>query len=428
MRKIFTLFLSLLVLSTFADNKWVGGDISLLPSYIDHGAHYYQTDGTPIDNPLQFFHDQGMNAMRVRLFVNPGNASSTDKEQGVVQDLDYVKRLGKMIKDAGMAFMLDFHYSDTWADPAKQWTPKDWEGLSDYDLNQTIYTYTKEVLQQLKEVGAAPDFIQTGNEISYGMLWGRSTDSASQLKKCHPNSDNNWTRFTSLLKNAISACREVLPDAKVIIHTERVAQPNILKAFYEKMDTYGVDYDIIGLSYYSYYHGKLSALDTAITQLESSFPNKKIMLVEVGYYHDWQPNGVTYDLSGTYPISGEGQKAFTEALIETVNKHANVNGLFWWFMEANEYGLDWNTNRVTHDWYNAGLFDNQTGRAEPAIYVLKNFTAEGDGIHTVKTTPSATNHALDGRTTIHTLDGRKVGSQGRLPKGIYIVDGKKVVF
>ena len=152
------------------------------------------------------------------------------------------------------------------------------------------------------------------------------------------------------------------------------------------------------------------------------------MLVEVGYYHDWQPNGVTYDLSGTYPINGEGQKAFTEALIETVNKHANVNGLFWWFMEANEYGLDWNTNRVTHDWYNAGLFDNQTGRAEPAIYVLKNFTAEGDGIHTVKTTPSTTYHALDGRTTIHTLDGRKVGSQGRLPKGIYIVDGKKVIF
>ena len=423
-RKLITLIIITVFTLQLQAQKYVGGDISMLPKYEEAGVVYKDKTGATVSDPLAFFKQEGWNAMRVRLFVDP----SKDADKAVCQDIDYVKKLGKRIKDAGLQFMLDFHYSDTWADPAKQWTPKDWEGLRDYDLNQTIYTYTKEVLQQLKEVGAAPDFIQTGNEISYGMLWGRSTDSASQLKKCHPNSDNNWTRFTSLLKNAISACREVLPDAKVIIHTERVAQPNILKAFYEKMDTYGVDYDIIGLSYYSYYHGKLSALDTAITQLESSFPNKKIMLVEVGYYHDWQPNGVTYDLSGTYPISGEGQKAFTEALIETVNKHANVNGLFWWFMEANEYGLDWNTNRVTHDWYNAGLFDNQTGRAEPAIYVLKNFTAEGDGIHTVKTTPSATNHALDGRTTIHTLDGRKVGSQGRLPKGIYIVDGKKVIF
>ena len=177
-----------------------------------------------------------------------------------------------------------------------------------------------------------------------------------------------------------------------------------------------------GLSYYSYFHGNLTALNTALTQLESSFPDKKIMLVEVGYYHDWQPENVTHNLSGTYPINGEGQKKFTEALIETVNKHANVNGLFWWFMEANEYGLDWNTNRVTRDWYNAGLFDNRTGRAEPALYVLKNFTAEGTGIHDANiATPSS-------RKTVHTLDGRRIDKNSQLPSGIYIINGKKVVY
>jgi len=421
MRKVLTTLCCLLALTATAGDKWVGGDISLLTSYIDHGAHYYQADGTPIGSPLQFFADQGMNAMRVRLFVDPANASSADKEQGVVQDLAYAKRLGKMIKDAGMALMLDFHYSDSWADPAKQWTPKSWEGLSDADLYDTIYKYTKEVLQAMKDAGAAPDMIQTGNEISYGMLWGRSTDSAGQLKKCHANSDANWTRFTTLLKRAIAACREVLPEAKVIIHTERVAQPNILKAYYEKMASYGVDYDIIGLSYYSYYHGSLSALNTALTQLESSFPQKKIMLVEVGYYHDWQPSNVSYDLSSTYPINGEGQKKFTEALIDIANRHTNVNGLFWWFMEANECGLDWNTQRVTKDWYNAGLFDNQTGRAEPAIYVLKNFVGGSDGIRDIQGTPRF-------KSIIHTLDGRPVGTSSPLPKGIYIVDGKKVAF
>jgi len=187
------------------------------------------------------------------------------------------------------------------------------------------------------------------------------------------------------------------------------------------MKTYGVEYDIIGLSYYSYYHGTLDALNTALNQLESRFSDKKIMLVEVGYFHDWQADDAKYDLSKTYPITGEGQKAFTEALIETVNKHANVNGLFWWFMEANEYGLDWNTKRVTDGWYNAGLFDNQTGRAEPALSVLKNFLGESAGIN-------QTRWQKDTNNRIYTIDGRQVGDAKVLPSGIYIVNGKKVIF
>ena len=421
MRQIITILLLTLTLPTFADGKFVGGDISLLPSYIDHGAKYYDNAGNAINDPLAFFGEQGLNAMRVRLFVNPENAPSDHKGQGVVQDLAYVKRLGKMIKDAGMALMLDFHYSDTWADPAKQWTPAAWAGLSDNELYERIYGYTREVLQEMNAAGATPDFIQTGNEISYGMLWGRSSDNASQLKKCYTNNDSNWSRFCQLLKNAIKACREECPKAQVIIHTERVSQPNVLLAFYDKMKTYGVEYDIIGLSYYSYYHGNLDALNTALNQLESRFSDKKIMLVEVGYFHDWQTDDAKYDLSKTYPITGEGQKAFTEALIETVNKHANVNGLFWWFMEANEYGLDWNTKRVTDGWYNAGLFDNQTGRAEPALSVLKNFLGESAGINQTQRQKDTNKH-------IYTIDGRQVDSATALPSGIYIINGRKIVY
>lgn len=111
--------------------------------------------------------------MRVRLFVNPENASATDKGQGVCQNLDFVKKLAKRIKTAGMSLILDFHYSDSWADPAKQWTPKDWEQLNDEGLYTEIYKYTADVLKELVKIGATPDFIQTGNEISYGMLWGK---------------------------------------------------------------------------------------------------------------------------------------------------------------------------------------------------------------------------------------------------------------
>ena len=421
MRKLLTLILCVVAMPMLADGKYFGGDISLLPSYVSHGAKYLATDGTPIDAPLPYFGEQGMNAMRVRLFVNPENAPSDHKGQGVVQDLEYVKALGKQIKDAGMALMLDFHYSDTWADPVKQWTPKAWADLSDDQLYDKIYTYTKEVLQQMKAAGATPDFIQTGNEISYGMLWGRSTDPTSQLKKVYTNSDANWPRFTTLLKRAIEACREECPSAQVVIHTERVANANVLKAFYQKIRDYSVDYDIIGLSYYPYYHGTLNTLNNALTQLESNYPDKKIMIVEVGYYHDWQPSGVDYDLSATYPINGEGQKAFTLALIDILNNHANVNGMFWWFMEANEYGLDWNTQRVTDNWYNAGLFDNQTGKAEPALYVLKNFMDESVGIAEHQSVAKPAGGA-------YSLDGRRIDTTAKsLPPGIYIINGKKSV-
>ena len=416
MKKALTLLLLTMTLTTMAGDKYVGGDISLLPSYIDHGALYYDISGNAIDNPLTYFGEQGMNAMRVRLFVNPANASSSDKDEGVVQDLAYVKRLGKMIKDAGMALMLDFHYSDTWADPSKQWTPAAWANMSDDELYTQIYTYTKEVLQEMKAAGATPDFIQTGNEISYGMMWGKKSDSASALKKCYTNNESNWPRFTTLLKNAIAACREECPAARVIIHTERVSQPNILQAFYEKMDRYGVDYDIIGLSYYSYYHGTLNGLDKALQQMESTFPGKTIMIVEAGYYHDWQPSNVSYDLSATYPITGEGQEAFTKDLIKTVNKYASVKGLFWWWMEANEYGLNWDTQRVTRGWYNAGLFDNQTGRAEPALYVLRDFLIT----ESIEKPPVATPHT---NGQFFTIDGRQVDKP---TKGIYIHRGKKV--
>ena len=356
-----------------ATMKFRGGDVSLLTRYEENGANYMDVNGTKITNMLSFFKQQGWNALRVRLFVDPSLASSSDKGQGVCQDLSYVVALGQRIKRAGFQFLLDFHYSDSWADPAKQFTPSAWSSLTANELYTKIYDYTKEALQQLVAADATPDFIQTGNEISYGMLWGSSSATASSLKKCYTSSTDNWTYFTTLLKQAGKACREVCPKAKIIIHTERAGQSRGLNAFYDRMKSYEVDYDIIGLSYYPYYHGTLTTLKNNLQSLLSTFSDKKIMIVETGYYHAWQPSDVSYDLSSTYPITAEGQKQFTDALIETLNSVNNVNGLFWWWPEANEYGLNWSTKRVTDNWYNAGLWDNQTGKALPALYELKRF-------------------------------------------------------
>ena len=368
------LTIAMLTVAAFAmaQQKYAGGDISLLSEYEDHGAVYYDTDGTTqITDLLSYFSDCGHNAMRVRLFHNPDNASEEEQGEGVVQDLEYVTALGKRIKDAGFAFMLDFHYSDTWADPSNQWIPAAWADLSNDDLYDSIYNYTKMVLQTLVAAGATPDFIQIGNEISYGMLWGEENDYTYKYY-AGSSSTSVTTRFTTLLSNASKACREVCSDAKIIIHTERVANTSYLKTFYEAMADAEVDYDIIGTSYYSYYHGDLDQLESALTTLEDNF-DKDIMVVETGYYHVYQADDVTYDLSDEYPISDEGQCAFTEDLIDVLNEHESVIGLFWWDMEANENGLDWSTQRVTTSWYNAGLFDNETGKAMSAIKVLKNF-------------------------------------------------------
>lgn len=413
--RVVLIVLICLVASTVTAQKYIGGDISLLPRYEESGATYFDIKGSSISAPLTFFKQQGMNGMRLRLFVDPSKASTVDKGQGVCQDLAYVIALGKRIKAAGMSLVLDFHYSDSWADPSKQWIPDDWTTLSDNDLYTKIYTYTKDVLMQMSAEDATPDFIQIGNEISNGMMWGK--EGTTNPKKCYTNSTNNWNYFTTLLKMAGKACREVCPQAKIIIHTERVAQADILKGFYDNMKTYSVDYDIIGLSYYPIYHGSMSNLNAALTMLENYYPDKNIMIVETGYYHDWQPSNPTYDLSDTYPITPEGQQTFTETLIQTLSNHPKVNGLFWWWMEANEKGLDWNTKRVTDNWYNAGLFDNQTGKAEPALYYMKKFLENIDGI-------AQTNFTCLEPKEWYSLSGSIVTYPKQ--KGIYITKGKKL--
>jgi arabinogalactan endo-1,4-beta-galactosidase len=182
--------------------------------------------------------------------------------------------------------------------------------------------------------------------------------------------DTNWDNFSTALKNAGKACREVCPEAQIIIHTEQVGNTPLVTDYYKRLQQYDIDYDIIGTSYYPYYHGNLTQLNKTLTAFETQFPSKKIMVVETGCSYREKVG----DNNQGYPLTYEGQRQFTADLITTLKSHQNVNGLFWWFPEANEYGLNWYTERVTDGWYNAGLFDNKTGQALPALYELKNFS------------------------------------------------------
>ena len=397
--------------NTLRAQKYVGGDISMLPKYEEAGVVYKDKDGNTVSDVLGFFKQESLNAMRVRLFVDPSN----DNDKAVCQDLDYVKALGKRIKDAGMKLMLDFHYSDTWADPGKQWTPDAWKDLTDDQLKDTIYEYTKYCLEQMVAAGATPDFIQTGNEISYGMMWGtKAAVGGNNKNRCYTNSpEANWTRFISLLKKAGQACREVCTDAKIIIHSERTPKPDVLTDFFDRMANAELDYDIIGLSYYPDHHGNLAKLESALTSLENKNYGKDIMIVETGYSYAWHI-GDTYDYSSTYPLTEEGQRQFTADLVTKLNTHESVKGLFWWWPEDN------GNKMVTNSWWNAALYDHSTGKPYAAFYELKNFNNSSSGFQDVKKDHKCKDCKW------YTIEGRRLGGEPS-KSGIYINDGKKKI-
>ena len=406
-----------------ADRKYVGGDISLLPEYERYNTPYYDADGQTISDVVTYVHETcGWNAVRVRLFVTPTERSSGSKT-GVVQDLDYVKALGKRVKDAGMALMVDFHYSDSWADPSYQDIPASWKtDTSDAALADSVYQYTRRCLAALSEAGATPDYVQVGNEVSYGMLWRSNSDKVfpAIAKSTYAT---QWSRLSLLLNSGAKAVREVCPEAKIVIHTERSGSDTQTANFYSNISD--VDYDVIGLSYYCFYHGALSDLAKTLGTLQSQFASKEVQIVETSYYYNWYPSDVTYNFTSSWLANEAGQLQYTQDLIATLLKYSNVTGLYWWFPEENgNGGATWNANTIVIDsWLNRGLWDDSSHKALKALYALRDFRADDEAIEAVcaDALPSA-------GTVIYDLSGKPVTQHfDELPHGMYIVGGKKVM-
>ena len=396
-------------LTAISATKYVGGDISLLTKYEKKGAIYYNENGKRITDMLSYLKDTGLNAMRVRLFVDPSQANAEDQGEGVCQDLPYVTALGQRIKATGFKLLLDIHYSDTWTDPGQHSTPASWTVQS--ALADSVYSYTRRVLNTLTAAGATPDFIQVGNEVTYGMLWPTG--------HCYPNGSNygsgTFSNFVNYLKRGIQACREVCPNAKVVVHTEMSRSSNVT-AFYQSLTSQTSDFDIIGLSYYPYWHGGLNVLNDLLTTLEATYPTKKIQIVETGYPHAYYPSGASYDLQSTWPATEAGQKAFATALVETLNAHSSVNGLYWWFPEANEYGISY-VNHVTTDWYNCGWWDNANGQVMDALFEMPAFM-DGSGDDPEEPGDSTSIYIVGGESTWSLT--APMGKMTNLGNGTYV--------
>lgn len=342
---------------TLPDTRLVGADLSQWKAYHDDQAEWY-CDGKKIDNLPAFFSDNGYNIARLRLFVNP------DLNSTACQDLQYVIESARTMRDTGMDICLDFHYSDTWADPGKQYKPTAWQSLDAIELAHRLYQYTHDTLLALQAEGITPTHIQIGNEITAGMLW--DTGRVSVWEDSY-NTPQQWSNFTSLLSNAAKACREVCPEAKIIIHIDRGGDSATALRYYAKVAT--IDYDVIGLSYYPYWHGTLTQLNTTVSQLSSRYPTKEIMIMETGFgYNQWSDDSASTSY-GSYASTPEGQKKMLTDLVATLKPHKNVTGLFYWFPE--ETLIDWRSPyRID---LNRGLFDKETGEVLPAFYTLPEF-------------------------------------------------------
>jgi arabinogalactan endo-1,4-beta-galactosidase len=248
-----------------------GADISWLPQMEATGYKFYDSDGKE-KNCLQLLKDRGMNAVRLRVFVNPDN----DKINGHCSKEETVA-LALRAKKMGMKVMIDFHYSDSWADPGKQFKPKAWENHSFAELLKDVYNHTFEVLTALKNAGVMPEWVQIGNEIPGGMLWPEG-------------STKNWVQLGQLLNKGYEATKAVNPKIKVIVHLDEGNNKAKFASFFDNATAQKVKYDIIGLSYYPYWIKKdytetIQDLEENMKILVSKY-NKDVMVVEVGGEYD----------------------------------------------------------------------------------------------------------------------------------------------
>ena len=259
-------------------DKMLGADISFLPELEAKGMKF--SDNGIEKDAIQILKDHGFNYVRLRIFVDPKNDSGYSPQQGFC-DLSHTKEMAKRVKAAGIKLLLDFHYSDYWADPGKQFKPKAWQGENFMQLKQSVYDYTKMVMQQLKDQGTTPDMVQVGNEINHGMIWPDGYI-------------NNLDSLSQLIYAGINAVKAVSTSTSIMLHIALGGQNDESRFWLDNVIMRGVPFDVIGLSYYPRWHGTLDDLQYNLEDLSKHY-NKDVIVVE--YSHKKQEvNQLAFDV------------------------------------------------------------------------------------------------------------------------------------
>ena len=392
----------------------MGMDASCVPALEAGGVKYYDHAGNEKD-VYQILSENGINYIRVRVWNDPFDGDGNGYGGGNC-DIDNAVIIGKRATAYGMKLLVDFHYSDFWADPGKQMVPKAWKGMDIDAKSEALYQYTKDSLQKLVDAGVDVGMVQIGNETN-GALCGESS-----------NALGGWKKIMQLMSAGSKAVREVCPDALVAVHFANPENADSYISHGKNLDYYQVDYDVFASSYYPFWHGTLENLASVLSNIAETY-GKKVMVAETSYAftpEDSDFNGNTIGEGSAvvkdYPYTQQGQANLVRNVIDTVvNKTTNGIGVFYWegtwisaggtSWEENsalweKYGSGWASSYAAEydpddagKWYGGSAVDNQTfftpdGKATEALKVF-NLVRTGNEIENKPDAIEDTNLILD---------------------------------
>ena len=359
-----------------------GADISTLLEAEQHGAKFYNQNGQQQD-AIAILKANGVNYVRLRLWVDPQDASGKTYGGGS-NNLENTIALAKRVKAQGLKLLLDFHYSDFWTDPGKQFKPKAWEKMDYPQLKTAIHDYTRDTIARFKQEGVLPDMVQIGNEINGGMLWPEG--------KSWGQGGGEFDRLAGLLNAAISGLKENLTggeQVKIMLHLAEGTKNDTFRWWFDEIAKRDVPFDIIGLSMYTYWNGPISALKANMDDISRRY-NKDVIVVEAAYGYtldncDNAENSfqAKEEKDGGYPGTVQGQYDYIHDLMQSVidvPDHRGKGIFYWEPTWIAVPGTTWATKagmKYIHDEWKEGnarenqaLFDCQ-GKVLPSITVFK---------------------------------------------------------
>lgn len=359
-----------------------GADISTLLEAEQHGAKFYNQNGQQQD-AIAILKANGVNTVRLRLWVDPQDADGNTYGGGS-NNLENTIALAKRVKAQGLKLLLDFHYSDFWTDPGKQFKPKAWEKMDYPQLKTAIHDYTRDTIARFKKEGVLPDMVQIGNEINGGILWPEG--------KSWGQGGGEFDRLAGLLTAAIGGLKENLTDGeqvKVMLHLAEGTKNDTFRWWFDEITRRNVPFDIIGLSMYTYWNGPISALKANMDDISKRY-NKDVIVVEAAYGYtldncDNAENSfqAKEEKDGGYPGTVQGQYDYIHDLMQAVidvPDHRGKGIFYWEPTWIAVPGTTWATKagmKYIHDeWKEGNARENQAlfdchGKVLPSITVFK---------------------------------------------------------
>lgn len=334
------------------DDFFLGMDVSSVLSLEASGVRWKDENGSERDL-FQLLSENGVNLIRIRVWNDPFDEEGHGYGGGN-NDIEAALTIGRRATDAGMRVLIDFHYSDFWADPSKQQEPKAWKGLSAKKKAPLVKEWTAECLTRLRDAGVDVAMVQLGNETN-GALCGEKT----------------WMGIYRVMNGGVQAVREVFPEALIAVHFANPENAENYLNFASKLDYYKLDYDVFGTSYYPYWHGTLDNLKTVLSSIQETY-GKQVMVLETSYawtLEDGDFSGNTIGDGGAYekpyPITVQGQTNELTDVVAAVNEIRGIGVCYWEGAWVPVGGASYAENSVIWEKYGSGWASSYAGEYDP---------------------------------------------------------------